>query len=67
MATRRIGRVVPIKVSLPEDIFFRLERLLTRQFSQKPDYGTRSHIITGLITRWLSEMEAEQLTKEPTE
>lgn len=57
MGRRRKGKAVEVKVLVPEAIYLRLERALTSNFSHKPEYGTRSQLITSLIVNWLNERE----------
>lgn len=59
MGTRRKGRPVEWKISVPVDLAVAFERLIMDQTKGKPIYGARSFIITELIRKHLDELRKE--------
>jgi hypothetical protein len=65
MGLRRNIPVIPIRVYVPEELYFRFERLLTQNFAKKPQYGLRSQVICALIERLVNEREHHITTESP--
>lgn len=60
MGRRRKGNSYSMKVNIPEATYHEFERALTANFSNKPEYGLRSQIITTLINEWLAKLKVKQ-------
>lgn len=59
MGRRRKTPTQEIKVLIPEEVYFAFERELTNDFTNKPEYGARSQLITTLIINWLAERKGK--------
>lgn len=63
MGRRRKGKSIEMKILLPEEVYFQLEKQLTNGFNNKPIYGLRSQLVTALIIKWLEQTQTLALAE----
>lgn len=67
MGTRRKGRFVPLKITLPEDLSAQLDLMLLDTGTRRPTYGAKSTLITNLLRIWVKAQheKKQKLQQEP--